>query len=98
MFLKNKNIIFKTRRSKVTDYAAHVSDPGPSCYKKNIKTFKETTSGAVCQTLEPSRECPGPKRSGCNTSVRVSPKSLFVHRVDSTGATQEAQGPKDAAS
>ena len=66
--------------------------------------------------------CPGPIRSGRNTSVRVTPikvyrvgliapkmhvrdnptptsnrlGNLFVHRVDSTGATQEAQGPKGA--
>ena len=35
MFLKNKNIVFKIRRSKVTDYAA----------------LKENTSAAKCKHL-----------------------------------------------
>ena len=74
------------------------------------------------QTLEPTRDCPGPTMSGGNTFVGVTPLKvycvdlvvpkmqvrdnqtptssrigdLFVHRVDSTGATQEAQGPKGA--
>ena len=50
MFLKNKNIIFKIRRSKVTDYAAlrvtrillvqdssvHVSSVSPDCSKTSV--------------------------------------------------------------
>ena len=36
MFLKNKNIIFKIRRSKITDYAA-LSDKGQFQYLTNLK-------------------------------------------------------------
>ena len=35
MFLKNKNIIFKIRRSKVTDYAALTFDAMYIIYKHN---------------------------------------------------------------
>ena len=40
------------------------------------KTHRGRRPGAVRQTLEPSRDCPGPIGSGRNTSVRVTPKSL----------------------
>ena len=43
MFLKIKNIIFKIRRSKVTDYAALIGNI--KCYHKTVFTvclFKQT--------------------------------------------------------
>ena len=40
------------------------------------KTHRWRRPGAVRQTLEASRVCPGPIRSGRHTSVRVKPTSL----------------------
>ena len=42
MFLKNKNIIFKIRRSKVTDYAAlrEQSDLGPYCLQNRLQKYQ----------------------------------------------------------
>ena len=37
VFLKNKNIIFKMRRSKVTDYAALKDDKNKVVIEKTIK-------------------------------------------------------------
>ena len=43
MFLKNKNIIFKIRRSKVTDYAALNKTIGIMNFAKHFQNFKDDT-------------------------------------------------------
>ena len=48
MFLKNKNIIFKIRRSKVTDYAALMQvDSIAECSKASILQFFRPASKIV---------------------------------------------------
>ena len=42
VFLKNKNIIFKIRRSKVTDYAALMQ----------VKSIAELSKRAFCNTFD----------------------------------------------
>ena len=58
MFLKNKNIIFKIRRPKVTDYAAL------SGHSKIDKTKVLKTNGSLMK-VESIAECS--KRAFCNT-------------------------------
>ena len=48
MFLKNKNIIFKIRRSKVTDYAALRSKAYLCCFTQfTLDQPKLTVNGSV---------------------------------------------------
>ena len=48
MFLKNKNFIFKIRRSKVTDYAALNAD----LFSVNIVLYSNCRCGAQFETAE----------------------------------------------
>ena len=47
MFLKNKNIIFKIRRSKVTDYAALNGDLG-AIYESRSTICESSEDWRVC--------------------------------------------------
>ena len=59
MFLKNKNIIFKIRRSKVTDYAAlRVYDVSPlklfvTCCTRIVKSRTTLITDTEDKTIEP---------------------------------------------
>ena len=66
MFLKNKNIIFKIKRSKVTDYAAlnnalefHVNP-----FWTEIYILRTLSSGSVVESLVRYRGVAGPSLAG----------------------------------
>ena len=62
MFLKNKNIIFKIRRSKVTDYAALIA----KCVTENYFSYFSTKTYVV-----------GTQKTRLNETVLLSTKNMF---------------------
>ena len=64
MFLKNKNIIFKFRRSKVTDYAALMSRLAKlrlfSCFTLlSLSSVHHTREKQFSSILQPNANCKG---------------------------------------